>query len=65
AKKRFGLSILNYTITSNHIHLLVEDSPINLLPKVCSLSLVERHRNLIIAKKEKVPIGMIDISNSR
>ncbi len=25
AKKRFGLSILNYTITSNHIHLLVED----------------------------------------
>jgi len=25
AKKRFGLSILNYTITSNHIHLLVRD----------------------------------------
>jgi REP-associated tyrosine transposase len=24
AKKRFGLSVLNYTITSNHIHLLVE-----------------------------------------
>jgi hypothetical protein len=23
ARKRFGLSILNYTITSNHIHLLV------------------------------------------
>ncbi len=24
AKKRFGLNVLNYTITSNHIHLLVE-----------------------------------------
>lgn len=25
AKKRFGLRILNYIITSNHIHLLVVD----------------------------------------
>jgi len=25
AKKRFGLCILNYTLTSNHIHLLVKD----------------------------------------
>ena len=25
AKKRFGLQVLNYTITSNHIHLLVVD----------------------------------------
>ena len=25
AKKRYGLSILNYTVTSNHIHLLVVD----------------------------------------
>ena len=25
AKKRYGLIILNYTITSNHIHLLVKD----------------------------------------
>ena len=25
AKKRFGLSVLNYTATSNHIHLLVAD----------------------------------------
>jgi hypothetical protein len=22
AKKRFGLSVLNYTVTSNHVHLL-------------------------------------------
>ena len=26
AKKRFGTSILNYTVTSNHIHLLVRNS---------------------------------------
>jgi|SRR5688572_7514959 len=26
AKKRFGLSALNYVVTSNHIHLLVKDT---------------------------------------
>ena len=26
AKKRFGLSVLNYTVTSNHIHLQAEPS---------------------------------------
>ena len=26
AKKRFGLRILNYTVTSNHIHLLIQDT---------------------------------------
>ncbi len=25
SKKRFGTRILNYTVTSNHIHLLVQD----------------------------------------
>jgi len=25
AKKRFNISILNYTVTSNHIHLIVKD----------------------------------------
>jgi putative transposase len=25
ARKRFGLSVLNFTVTSNHIHLLVQD----------------------------------------
>jgi putative transposase len=28
AKKRYGLIILNYTVTSNHIHLLVQDDKI-------------------------------------
>lgn len=26
AKKRFGLCVLNYAVTSNHVHLLVQDS---------------------------------------
>ena len=26
ARKRLGLSVLNYTVTSNHIHLLVNDT---------------------------------------
>jgi hypothetical protein len=26
AKKRFGLSVFNYTVTSNHIHLLVKNT---------------------------------------
>ena len=25
AKKRYGISILNYTVTSNHVHVLVVD----------------------------------------
>jgi putative transposase len=26
AKKGFGLSVFNYTVTSNHIHLLVKET---------------------------------------
>ncbi|MFH1982459.1 MAG: transposase [Pseudomonadota bacterium] len=34
AKKRFGLSILNFTVTSNHIHLIVSDNRgIDVIPK--------------------------------
>ncbi len=37
AKKRFGLCILNYTVTSNHIHLLVYDGKNNVIPKSMQL----------------------------
>jgi putative transposase len=37
AKKRFGLSILNYIATSNHIHLLVKDRGRNEIPKSIQL----------------------------
>ena len=31
AKKRFGLSVLDYMITSNHVHLLIEDTGPNVI----------------------------------
>jgi putative transposase len=38
AKKRFGLTILGYMITSNHIHLLViDDGPSDLISKSMQL----------------------------
>ena len=33
AKKRFGICILNYVVTSNHIHLLVFDSKPDVMAK--------------------------------
>ena len=39
AEKRYGLQILNYTVTSNHIHLLVVDGEQEVIPK--SLQLVQ------------------------
>ena len=38
ARKRYGLQILDYVVTSNHIHLLVIDGDTEVLPK--SLQLV-------------------------
>jgi len=37
AKKRFGLRVLNYVATSNHIHLLVVDSAPNVIAKSLQL----------------------------
>jgi putative transposase len=37
AKKRFGLRILNYVVTSNHIHLLVVDNGPDVIPKSLQL----------------------------
>lgn len=37
AKKRFGINILNYAVTSNHIHLLVYDVKENIIPKSMQL----------------------------
>ena len=37
AKKRFGLTVFNYTVTSNHIHLLVEDGGGDIIPKAMQL----------------------------
>jgi REP element-mobilizing transposase RayT len=37
AKKRFGLCVLNYMVTSNHIHLLVKDSGANVIAESMQL----------------------------
>jgi len=37
AKKRFGLTIFNYTTTSNHIHLMVEDTTEQVIAKSMQL----------------------------
>lgn len=37
ARKRFGLSVLNYVVTSNHIHLLVYENEDNVISKSIQL----------------------------
>ena len=37
AKKRYGLCVLNYTVTSNHIHLLVQDTDKGVIPNSMQL----------------------------
>jgi REP element-mobilizing transposase RayT len=37
AKKRFGLCVLNYAVTSNHIHLLVKDTGGDVIPQSIQL----------------------------
>ena len=37
AKKRFGLCVLNYAVTSNHIHLLVKDTGANVIAESMQL----------------------------
>ena len=37
AKKRFGLCVFNYMVTSNHIHLLVKDTGVDVIPQSMQL----------------------------
>jgi putative transposase len=37
AKKRFGLCVLDYVVTSNHIHLLVKDTGLNVIAQCMQL----------------------------
>lgn len=37
ARKRYGLCVLNYMVTSNHIHLLVKDTGKDVIPKSMQL----------------------------
>jgi putative transposase len=53
AKKRFGLMILNFTVTSNHIHLLVYDGKVNVVPKSIQLIAGRTGREYNQRKKRK------------
>jgi putative transposase len=37
AKKRYGLCVLNYMVTSNHVHLLVKDTGVGVIPRSMQL----------------------------
>ena len=37
ARKRFGLCVLNYMVTSNHVHLLVKDTGQDVIPRSMQL----------------------------
>jgi putative transposase len=53
AKKRYGLCLLNYAITSNHVHLLVVDSRKDTIPKSMQLVAGRTAREYNIRKKRK------------
>lgn len=53
AKKRFGLSILNYTVTSNHIHLLLYDDKTNVIPRSIQLIAGRTGREYNLRKNRK------------
>src|SRR4029079_5047454 len=56
----FGLSVLNYTVKSHHISLLVKDRGSVVIAEACSLSLDERRRNTI-DEPENIGHGFIPI----
>jgi len=54
AKRRYGLIILNYTVTSNHIHLLVQDKKQkNVIPESIKLVAGRTGQEYNIRKKRK------------
>lgn len=60
AKKRYGVSILNYTVTSNHVHVLVvDDGDRDVIPNSIQLiaGITGQDRNIIGGKIVKVPFG--------
>jgi len=66
ARKRYEISILNYMVTSNHIHLLVLDGgDRDPIPKSIQLIAGERGKNTIKERKERELFGRIVIMLQR
>jgi putative transposase len=54
AKKRYGLSVLNYTVTSNHVHLIVKgDRDRETIPKSIQLIAGRTGQEYNLRKKRK------------
>ena len=54
ARRRFGLSVLNYTVTSNHIHLVVRDNgDRDVIPKSIQLIAGRTGQEFNLRKKRK------------
>jgi putative transposase len=53
AKKKYGLCVLNYMVTSNHIHLLVEDKGKGMIPRSIHLIAGRTAQNYNRRKKRK------------
>jgi len=53
AKKRFQLAILNYVVTSNHIHLLVVDGEAPVIPKSLQLVAGQTAQEFNLRKQRK------------
>ncbi len=52
-KKRYGLRVLNYCVTSNHVHLLVKDTAENAIPKSIQLIAGRTAQEYNLRKKRK------------
>ena len=53
AKKRYGLCVLNYIVTSNHIHMLVVDTGKNTIPRSLQLIASRTAQEFNLRKKRK------------
>ncbi len=57
AKKRYGLCVLDYMVTSNHIHLLVKDQGKEEISRSMQLIAVARRNTTTAQRTGKAPIG--------
>ncbi len=57
AKKRYGLCVLNYMVTSNHIHLLVEDSGAEVIQR--SIQLIAGITARDYNRRKKLPLLLL------
>jgi putative transposase len=65
AKKRYGLQILNYVVTSNHIHLLIIDGKEEVVPQSIQLVAGKTAQEFNRRKNRKGVVGMIDTMQRR